>query len=73
MNRDTLLFYTEGVVEEVDREGNDFNASRLADIIAKNCHRTPAEIVDQVFEQVNAHCQCEMNRDDQTVIAIQVL
>lgn len=69
---DTLLFYTDGVVEEVDREGNDFTASRLADIIAKNCHRTPEEIVDQVFEQVNAHCQCEMNRDDQTVIAIQV-
>ena len=70
---DTLLFYTDGVVEEVDRKGIDFGASRLADIIAKNCHLTVAEIVDHVFDQVNAHCQCEMNRDDQTVIAIQVL
>jgi len=70
---DTLLFYTDGVVEEVDREGIDFGASRLADILAKNCHLTAEEIVDQVFDQVSAHCQCEMNRDDQTVIAIQVL
>jgi sigma-B regulation protein RsbU (phosphoserine phosphatase) len=69
---DTLLFYTDGVVEEVNREGIDFSATRLADILAQSCHLTPAEIVDHVFAEVNVHCQCETNRDDQTVIAIQV-
>lgn len=70
---DTLVFYTDGVVDEVDGEGNDFGTSRLAEILTKSCHLTAAEIVDQVFNQVNSHCRCEMNRDDQTVITIQVL
>ena len=69
---DTLVFYTDGVVEEVDREGRDFSAEHLAEIVNNTCHLSVTEIVDHVFEQVSKHCSCQVNGDDQTVIAIKV-
>lgn len=70
---DTLLFYTDGIVESADRNGNEFGPERLAEIVMKNCGDTTSEIVDRVFEAVTAHCQCETNFDDETVIAMKVL
>lgn len=70
---DTLLFYTDGVVETIDKNGNEFGAERLCEIVMKTCRDKTVEIVDNVFDAVNTHCQCEMNFDDQTVIAMQVL
>ena len=69
---DTLLFYTDGIVETVDRDGNEFGSERLSEILMKTCRDSTSEIVNNVFAAVNAHCQCEMNFDDQTVIAMQV-
>src|SRR4030095_8446914 len=60
---DTLLFYTDGIVETVDRDGNEFGLERLSEIVMKTCDGT-SEIVNDVFNAVNAHCQCEMNFDD---------
>jgi sigma-B regulation protein RsbU (phosphoserine phosphatase) len=70
---DTLLFYTDGVVETVDKDGNEFGPERLCEIVMKTCRDKTFGIVNTVFDAVNAHCQCEMNFDDQTVIAMQVL
>jgi sigma-B regulation protein RsbU (phosphoserine phosphatase) len=70
---DTLLFYTDGVVETVDKDGNEFGPGRLCEIIMKTCRHRTSDIVNNVFDEVNAHCNCEMNVDDQTVIAMQVL
>jgi sigma-B regulation protein RsbU (phosphoserine phosphatase) len=69
---DTLLFYTDGIAETVDRHGNEFGPERLSEIVTNTCRNSPAEIVNTVFAAVNAHCQCETNLDDQTVIAMQV-
>ena len=70
---DTLLFYTDGVVETVDNEGNEFGTQRLCEILMKTCRHKPVDIVNNVFDEVNAYCHCKMNFDDQTVIAMQVL
>jgi sigma-B regulation protein RsbU (phosphoserine phosphatase) len=70
---DTLLFYTDGVVETVDKDGNEFGPERLSEIVMKTCGDKPFKIVNNVFDAVNAHCRCEMNFDDETVIAMQVL
>lgn len=70
---DTLLFYTDGVVETVDKDGNEFGVERLCEIVRKTCRQKTLEIVNTVFDEVNTYCRCEMNFDDQTVIAMQVL
>ncbi|HSE32462.1 MAG TPA: SpoIIE family protein phosphatase [Pyrinomonadaceae bacterium] len=70
---DTFVFYTDGVVDEVDRYGKEFSGERLAEIISTVCHLSAAEIVEHIFEQVAKHCNCAMNHDDQTVVVVQVV
>ncbi|HEX7294218.1 MAG TPA: PP2C family protein-serine/threonine phosphatase, partial [Pyrinomonadaceae bacterium] len=70
---DRFIFYTDGVVEEVDHQGTEFSTPRLAEILAKNCHMTATELVDHVFDQVSAHCKCQVNGDDRTVVVTEVL
>lgn len=70
---DTFVFYTDGVVDEVDREGNEFSGARLAEIISKAWRLSAAEIVEHVFEQVAKHCSCATNHDDQTVVVVEVV
>jgi sigma-B regulation protein RsbU (phosphoserine phosphatase) len=70
---DTLLFYTDGVIETVDGTEKDFGTQRLSDVLLNANGYDSARIVQMVFDRVNEHCQCEMNADDQTVIAMKVL
>ena len=70
---DTLLFYTDGVVETVDATDKDFGTQRLSNVLLSANGYDSARIVEMVFERVNEHCQCAMNADDQTVIAMKVV
>jgi phosphoserine phosphatase RsbU/P len=70
---DTFVFYTDGVVDEVDRAGEEFSTTRLTEILSNTCHLNATEIVADVFQHVNNYCNCEINRDDQTVIVVQVV
>lgn len=70
---DTFVFYSDGVVDEVDREGKEFSGARLAEIISKVSHLGADEIVEHVFEQVAKHCRCSANYDDQTVMVVEVV
>ena len=70
---DIFVFYTDGIVEQMDREGNEFSANRLTEIISETSHQNPGETVDYIFEQVRRHCSCEMTGDDQTVVIAQVV
>ena len=70
---DTLLFYTDGVVESLDRYGNEFGIERLSRIVLNNCSSDADAVVDAVVNEVSAHCSCDFNFDDQTVIAVKVL
>lgn len=70
---DTLLFYTDGLVDAVDPEDNEFGAERVAEIFLHNCQSEAELIVERLVHEVSTHCRCESNFDDQTVIAMKVL
>ncbi|HEX6716860.1 MAG TPA: SpoIIE family protein phosphatase [Pyrinomonadaceae bacterium] len=70
---DTLLFYTDGIVDSVDPGGTEFGTGRLAEVVLHSCESDAAEIVDSVISNVHEYCRCEFNVDDQTVLAMRVL
>jgi sigma-B regulation protein RsbU (phosphoserine phosphatase) len=70
---DTLVFYTDGIIDAVDPEGKDFGVERLGQVILSTCNLAAREIVDRVVHEASAHCRCETNFDDQTVVALRVL
>ena len=70
---DTFVLYTDGVVETVDATDKDFGTQGLSNVLLSANGYDSARIVEMVFERVNEHCQCAMNADDQTVIAMKVV
>lgn len=70
---DTLLFYTDGIVDATDEEGNEFGTQRLADVLAKNSAAGGHTVVNAVVKEVADHSGSESHFDDQTVMALKVL
>jgi sigma-B regulation protein RsbU (phosphoserine phosphatase) len=70
---DTLLFYTDGVVDAMDQDGNEFGTDRLCEVVIGASQDKTDRIVDIVFDQVAAHCRSKVAFDDQTVVAMRVL
>ena len=70
---DTLLFYTDGIVDATDDQGNEFGIQRLAEVLANNSSADADEIANAVVTNVADYTRSESHFDDQTVIALKVL
>jgi sigma-B regulation protein RsbU (phosphoserine phosphatase) len=67
-----LVFYTDGVTEAMDRNGEPFETGRLIELIRKNQGRTAAELVDIIAETVQAYKAPGFILDDLTLMILKV-
>jgi serine phosphatase RsbU (regulator of sigma subunit) len=69
---DSVLFFTDGVVEARTVTGEEFGLDRLADLAGQFAseHLAPAEIVRQIVRSVLDHRAVEL-RDDATLLLVQ--
>ncbi|MEQ8190364.1 MAG: PP2C family protein-serine/threonine phosphatase [Candidatus Eremiobacterota bacterium] len=66
---DILVFYTDGVTESRDGEGNHFGVSRLKAMITKNADLTAQDLVDRLINYVLNHSQMKYF-DDITLVVV---
>lgn len=66
---DTLVVYTDGIVEARDARGRMFGGERLERLVAES-DGSPAAIVARVREAVVEHQRSALGIDDQTLIAV---
>jgi sigma-B regulation protein RsbU (phosphoserine phosphatase) len=69
---DTVLFYTDGVVEAFDRSGNEFGVERLCQVLTQSCRLHPDQIVANVMQAIRDHSGHELLSDDAALIALSV-
>jgi phosphoserine phosphatase RsbU/P len=69
---DTIVLYTDGITDAVNPNGIEFGAERLADVVLRIANTEAPEIVDRLVQAAHDHCKCEVNLDDQTVIAMKI-
>jgi serine phosphatase RsbU (regulator of sigma subunit) len=69
---DSLLFYTDGVIEGRDRSGGGFGIERLTDLVGQTAsdELSPEEIVRQVGRAVVSHHDLRLD-DDATLLIVQ--
>jgi serine phosphatase RsbU (regulator of sigma subunit) len=69
---DTVLFFTDGVVEARTPEGEEFGIERLTDIVGQSAsdQLAPEEVVRQLVRGVLDHRGTEL-RDDATVVLVE--
>jgi serine phosphatase RsbU (regulator of sigma subunit) len=66
---DRLIFYTDGITEARDPEGEEFGEDRLAEAAVRVRTTSAPEIKDALLDQVTAFCRARFE-DDATLIVV---
>jgi serine phosphatase RsbU (regulator of sigma subunit) len=67
---DTLVLYTDGIVEAMNKEDEMFGFDRLLDIVRESQSAAAEEVLNAIIESVNEFCKGAPQHDDLTVIVI---
>jgi sigma-B regulation protein RsbU (phosphoserine phosphatase) len=65
---DLLVCFTDGITEPENEYGEMFGEERLADLIEKNAHRSPEQIIELVLSSVHQWTASEELQDDMTIL-----
>jgi sigma-B regulation protein RsbU (phosphoserine phosphatase) len=67
---DVLLLYTDGVMEAMDVEENQYSEKRLEQDLAALHHRNAQEIAETILERVRKFGLRGRNQDDKTIVVV---
>jgi len=67
---DVLLLYTDGVIEAMDMEENQYSEKRLEQDLATLSNRSAQEIAETVLERVRKFGLRGKNQDDKTIVVV---
>ncbi len=70
---DVLVFFTDGVIERVDADGEIFGEERLVEFVEKNRKREAREIIDRLFKHLDEFGGKDKWRDDATLMILKRL
>ncbi len=65
---DIILFYTDGVVESVNREGRQFGIRGLTPLINKNAQLSAEAIAEKIRQELEAYSAGAHRHDDRTIL-----
>jgi sigma-B regulation protein RsbU (phosphoserine phosphatase) len=68
---DRLLFFTDGITEAENSQGEEFGEERLIDILVNNRHLNAVELQKRLIAGVSEYCDHKF-RDDATLIVLSV-
>ncbi len=69
---DLFVFFSDGVPDAQNREGDQFGSIRLAQVIEKHCGGSADDLVTAIFAAVGKFTAGENQYDDQTVVVLKV-
>ena len=69
---DLVAMFSDGIVEAANTKHEEFGPRRLENVLRRNSHRPPEEIIASLFDEVREYEQGRPPRDDQTIVLIRV-
>ncbi len=69
---DIFLFYSDGINETMNSEGEQFGVERINEILYENKSKSPGEIADAILSSVNQFKNTTLTHDDITLIIIKL-
>ena len=70
---ESLLLYTDGIVESFNEQDQQFGEARLVQIMQEMAGRSAQETIDEVFRRVHAFSSESSYQDDMTTVILRVL
>ena len=68
---DTLLLYTDGLIEAANEENELFGEERLAGLLIENHHLQPQDLINHIVDQVRLFTGHQHFTDDVSMIVMQ--
>ncbi len=68
---DSLLIYSDGIIDAADGEGREFGLDALRDLVRRRPGGSAADTLARVLDTVNAHAGGAPQTDDITVVVVQ--
>ncbi len=68
---DAVVFYTDGVVEAVNAQKEEFGFDRLRQFLARHAHLTAEELIEALVKEVRTFANRVDQNDDITVVVLQ--
>jgi hypothetical protein len=69
---DVFVFFTDGVSEAMNKNGDEFGEERLSQIVALNNHAAPQKLLDAIAEEVARFSGDAKQHDDFTMVVVKV-
>jgi hypothetical protein len=70
---DTLVFYTDGIVEAMNDKLNEFGEEKFLQIISDNRNLTSSQMIDLILKEIKEFASNYPQNDDITLVVIKVL
>ncbi|MBV9396791.1 MAG: PP2C family protein-serine/threonine phosphatase, partial [Bryobacterales bacterium] len=70
---DIMVFYSDGVEDQVNEAGEDYSRARLSKLVQRHCHESPQSIADTVIRDLDLFRDGTPITDDQTIVVVNVL
>ena len=70
---ESLFFYTDGITEAFNKDEEEFQETRLAQVLNNKNSLTTNELVQQVFENVKTFADGVEQSDDITCLALKYM
>ncbi len=68
---DKIVLYTDGVTEATDINGSLYGNKRFVDLLNENKNKSPKELIDEIYTDVNEYQKNVEQADDITVLAVE--
>jgi len=70
---DTLVFYTDGFTEAMNRFKEEFGEERFIQLISENRHLHAQELIDTIVSQIRSFSRNVAQHDDMTMVVVKIL
>jgi phosphoserine phosphatase RsbU/P len=71
-NGDKLIVYSDGIIEAVNKDEEEFGEARIAQIVSDCPDAAPEILCEQIVKQVSVFASSEAPRDDRTLIVVKL-
>ena len=69
---DTFVFFSDGIIDAVNREGEQFGRPRVDEVVAKNSDLSAEALIAAIFKAVRKFSDGVSSYDDETVVVMKV-
>jgi sigma-B regulation protein RsbU (phosphoserine phosphatase) len=67
---DLLVIYSDGIVEAINPDQEQFGQDRLAEVIRQHRDASPGELIDSIINAVKVHAGTAAQMDDMTLVVV---